>query len=100
MLYHLLYPLHTFFSAFNVFRYITFRAAYAMVTALAISFLLGPLIIRILRKLEVYQVIREEFASLARTILDMTPSCADQTAALRKLRECSMAVNQTIACNE
>ena len=60
MLYHLLYPLHTFFSAFNVFRYITFRAAYAMVTALVISFLLGPLIIRILRKLQVYQVIREE----------------------------------------
>lgn len=36
MLYHLLYPLHTVFSPFNVFRYITFRAAYATVTALLI----------------------------------------------------------------
>lgn len=60
MLYHLLYPLHTYFSAFNVFRYITFRAAYAMVTALIISFLLGRIFIRFLRKHQVYQVIREE----------------------------------------
>ena len=37
MLYHLLYPLHTEISVFNVFRYITFRSAYAMVTALLIS---------------------------------------------------------------
>ena len=60
MLYHLLYPLHEAFSAFNVFRYITFRAAYAMVTALLISFLLGPLFIRLLKKYQVYQPIREE----------------------------------------
>lgn len=60
MLYHLLYPLHTAFSAFNVFRYITFRAAYAMVTALLISFILGPVIIRILERRQVYQVIRQE----------------------------------------
>jgi phospho-N-acetylmuramoyl-pentapeptide-transferase len=60
MLYHLLYPLHTIFSAFNVFRYITFRAAYAMVTALLISFILGPIIIRVLERKQVYQVIRQE----------------------------------------
>jgi phospho-N-acetylmuramoyl-pentapeptide-transferase len=60
MLYHLLYPLHTYFSVLNVFRYITFRAAYAMVTALIISFLLGPLLIRALNRMQVYQVIREE----------------------------------------
>ena len=34
MLYHLLYPLHTTYSAFNVFRYITFRALLAALTAL------------------------------------------------------------------
>jgi len=33
MLYHLLYPLHTLFSALNVFRYITFRTIYASLTA-------------------------------------------------------------------
>jgi phospho-N-acetylmuramoyl-pentapeptide-transferase len=60
MLYHLLYPLHTHFSVFNVFRYITFRAAYAMVTALLISFLLGPFVIRLLSKKQVHQVIRAE----------------------------------------
>jgi len=60
MLYHLLYPLHEYFSAFNVFRYITFRAAYAMVTALLISFILGPILVRLLQKLQVHQPIREE----------------------------------------
>jgi phospho-N-acetylmuramoyl-pentapeptide-transferase len=60
MLYHLLYPLHTYFSAFNVFRYITFRAAYAMITALLISFLLGPVIVRLLKRMQVHQPIREE----------------------------------------
>ena len=37
MLYHLLYPLHTTLSVFNVFRYITFRTIYAGLTALMIS---------------------------------------------------------------
>jgi phospho-N-acetylmuramoyl-pentapeptide-transferase len=60
MLYHLLYPLHTEISAFNVFRYITFRSAYAMVTALLIAFLLGPAFIRMLRRIQMFQVIREE----------------------------------------
>ncbi len=60
MLYHLLYPLHTQYSVFNVFRYITFRSAYAMVTALAISFVVGPLLIRFLERHAVHQVIREE----------------------------------------
>lgn len=60
MLYHLLYPLNEYFSAFNVFRYITFRAAYAMVTALLISFILGPIIIRLLQRMQVHQPIREE----------------------------------------
>ena len=60
MLYHLLYPLHTEISAFNVFRYITFRSAYAMVTALLISFVLGPALIRLLRRTQMFQVIRQE----------------------------------------
>ncbi len=60
MLYHLLYPLHTDISVFNVFRYITFRSAYAMATALLISFVLGPALIRALRRTQMYQVIREE----------------------------------------
>jgi len=47
-----------------------------------------------------YQTLREAFYQLGVLILDNTPACADQTVALRKLRECAMSVNQTIACNE
>lgn len=60
MLYHLLYPLHTTFSAFNVFRYITFRTIYASLTAFLICFFLGPWTIKKLSELQVGQYIREE----------------------------------------
>ena len=43
----------------NAFRYITFRAAAAIVTALLLSWLLGPWFIRTLRRLSVGQNIRE-----------------------------------------
>ncbi|MEM7048553.1 MAG: phospho-N-acetylmuramoyl-pentapeptide-transferase [Acidobacteriota bacterium] len=59
MLYHLLYPLSEQFAIFNVFRYITFRGAGAIVTALLISLLLGPRFIRTLRRLSVGQNIRD-----------------------------------------
>ena len=60
MFYHVLYPLHQTFSAFNVFRYITFRTAYAIMTALIISWLIGPYVIRLLRNLQVGQVVRDD----------------------------------------
>ncbi len=60
MLYHLLYPLHERLAVLNVFQYITFRAAYAALTALAVSFMLGPWIIRKLAKYHVGQQIRTE----------------------------------------
>jgi phospho-N-acetylmuramoyl-pentapeptide-transferase len=60
MLLHLLYPLHDSFSIFNVFRYITFRTAGASLTALALSLLLGPWLIRRLRAFQVGQVIRTD----------------------------------------
>ncbi len=60
MLYHLLYPLKEYFFAFNVFRYITFRAAYATVTALLICFIIGPKMIRWLEKFQIGQRIRKE----------------------------------------
>ena len=46
MLYHLLVPLVKYFTFFNVFSYITFRAGGAAVTALIVSFLIGPIFIR------------------------------------------------------
>jgi phospho-N-acetylmuramoyl-pentapeptide-transferase len=59
MLFHLLYPLSDQFAAFNVFRYITFRTASAVVTSLLLSMLLGPAFIRMLRRLSVGQNIRD-----------------------------------------
>jgi phospho-N-acetylmuramoyl-pentapeptide-transferase len=60
VLYHLLYPLHTSISAFNVFRYITFRAIYASLTAFLICFVLGPWFIRKLREMQIGQYIRDD----------------------------------------
>ncbi|MBN2051583.1 MAG: phospho-N-acetylmuramoyl-pentapeptide-transferase [Spirochaetales bacterium] len=58
MLRELLYPLVGYFTAFNVFQYITFRAAYAAITALFISFLIGPGLIAYLRRKKAGQEIR------------------------------------------
>jgi phospho-N-acetylmuramoyl-pentapeptide-transferase len=60
MLYHLLYPLASSIKLFNVFKYLTFRTIYAMITALIVSFILGPWIIRTLQGLQARQVIRTD----------------------------------------
>jgi len=67
MLYHLLYeflnPLGAYWSplkAFNVIQYVTFRTAGATLTALLISLLLGPWLIRRLQEFQIGQHIREE----------------------------------------
>ncbi|EGJ51697.1 phospho-N-acetylmuramoyl-pentapeptide-transferase [Desulfocurvibacter africanus] len=63
MIYHLLYPLAGEISAFNVFRYITFRSIYALLTALLISILFGPLMIRWLKRIKFGQYILEDVAA-------------------------------------
>src|SRR6202008_3189161 len=60
MLYYLLYRLRDEFVGFNVFRYITFRTAFAALTALLISFILGPWLIERMRRIKAGQYIREE----------------------------------------
>ena len=60
MLYHLLYPLRDVFSGFNVFKYITFRSAGAVLTALIVTFLLGKTMIAWLRRLKVGQHVRND----------------------------------------
>ena len=60
MLYHLLYPLKTVFGGFNVFRYITFRSIFAVLTALIITLLIGSWFIRKLKELQIGQYIRED----------------------------------------
>lgn len=58
MLYHLLAPLG---GLFNLFSYISFRAAGATATALLLAFVVGPALIRRLRVLKVGQVVRADF---------------------------------------
>ena len=58
MLYHLLPGLSDLNTVFNVFVYITFRAAGAVVTSLLIAFAFGPLLIKKLRAAGVGQVVR------------------------------------------
>ena len=47
-----------------------------------------------------YKVLNDKFRELAFLIFETTPSSADQTVTLRRLRECRMLANATIACNE
>jgi len=60
MFYHLIYPLKDYFSPLNVFRYITLRAAMAGVTSLLISFIIGPWLIKKLKKHKIGEIIRTE----------------------------------------
>ncbi|MHB8204008.1 MAG: phospho-N-acetylmuramoyl-pentapeptide-transferase, partial [Desulfomonilaceae bacterium] len=60
MLYHFLYPLNADLILFNVFRYISFRAIMATLTALMISFLLGKPLIDYLREFQIGQMIRDD----------------------------------------
>lgn len=60
MFYHLLYPFHTEWSVLNVFKYITFRTIYAAITALLITLVLGPWVIRKFSALRMGEVIRND----------------------------------------
>jgi phospho-N-acetylmuramoyl-pentapeptide-transferase len=60
MLFYLLPKLEPYFGVLNVTRYITFRTAAASLTALAISLMLGPWMIRKLRDFRIGQIIRQE----------------------------------------
>ena len=55
-----LFPLREYVSFFNLFQYITFRAAYAAITALLICFLFGPWVIARLRALKTGWTARED----------------------------------------
>ena len=59
MLYHFLTPLVRQFRILNVFNYISFRAVGAAVTALLLTFIVGPIILRALKEQAFHQVVRE-----------------------------------------
>lgn len=61
MLYWLLYlKLFHHFPPFRIFRYLTFRTAFASLTALFTALIIGPAVIRRLREFQIGQYIREE----------------------------------------
>jgi phospho-N-acetylmuramoyl-pentapeptide-transferase len=60
MFYHLFVPLADHFTGFNVFRYITFRAAWGMITALAFCYLVFPRFIEWMRNRKMAQIIRTD----------------------------------------
>ena len=60
MLYHIFYNLSGYFSPFNVFQYITFRAGGAVLTSLLICFLAGPYIIKKLKSMKIGQTVRSD----------------------------------------
>jgi phospho-N-acetylmuramoyl-pentapeptide-transferase len=61
LLYWLLYQqLFPHFSPFRIFRYLTFRTAFASLTALFITLIIGPYVIRKLREFQIGQYIRDE----------------------------------------
>ena len=61
MLYWLLYlKLFHYFPPFRIFRYLTFRTAFASLTALFTGLIVGPLVINRLREFQIGQYIREE----------------------------------------
>jgi phospho-N-acetylmuramoyl-pentapeptide-transferase len=61
LLYWLLYEkLFPFFHPFRIFRYLTFRTAFASFTALLIALFIGPYVIQKLREFQIGQYIREE----------------------------------------
>ena len=61
MLYWLLYlKLFHYFPPFRIFRYLTFRTAFASLTALFTALIVGPLVINRLREFQIGQFIREE----------------------------------------
>ena len=58
MLYEFLLPLQSEISGFNIFRYISFRSAGAAITALLFCFIVGPVILRWLQRMQIHQVVR------------------------------------------
>ena len=61
MFYWLLYEkLYPYFHPFRIFRYLTFRTAFASLTALLIALFIGPWVIQKLREFQIGQFIRED----------------------------------------
>ena len=68
MLYYIFYPLRDLWFGFNVFKYITFRAVMAALTAFLISIILAPIVISLLKKFNLGQYIRKDHVENLHTL--------------------------------
>jgi len=59
MLYHIFYPLVEYYGFFNIFQYISFRAIGAFITAILLTFLFGPRLIKKFKKNQLTEKINE-----------------------------------------
>ncbi len=73
MIYHLLLPLADDYTVFNVIRYITFRGVLAALLSLIISFVFGPMLLRVLKEGQVGQPV-SEFAPAGHAAKQGTPT--------------------------
>lgn len=60
MLFHICYPLKDWWFGFNVFRYITFRAAMAAVTAFLLTLVIAPFLVKRLKAMRVHHGVRDQ----------------------------------------
>lgn len=60
MILWLIYPLHKYFSALNVFKYITFRTFGAMITGIVVCLIAGPWFIRLMKNKQIGQSVRDD----------------------------------------
>lgn len=60
MFYSLLYPLRDLFPFFNIFKYITFRAAMAAFTSFVLSLIFAPILIKFLKRMKIGENVRKE----------------------------------------
>ena len=60
MLFSFFEYLSQYYSGFNVFQYLTLRAIFGVLTALVISFIIGPSMIRYLSRMKIGQFVRED----------------------------------------
>jgi len=74
MLYHLLFPLADSAHFFNLFQYISFRAAWGLMTALAFCYLVYPPFIGYMKNLKMEQIIRDDGPESHRLNKQHTPT--------------------------
>ena len=98
MIYHLLLPLADDYTVFNVIRYITFRGVLAALLSLIISFVFGPMLLRVLKEGQVGQPV-SEFAPAGHAAKQGTPTMGGVLILACWHRCCWSPISRTASCS-